>query len=433
MAGGRATRIRALLRRPAGTSGPVGEVVLVTAYRPCPIHDGEHLIVDCPGEDSARPDGLALTTLSAVTPASPRFAWAPRIPLGAITIVAGLPGQGKSTLTVELGARITRGQLDGDLHGQPGAVVVASAEDALRFVLVPRFTAAGADLDRVHTIALRRDGLDLGIELPADLGVVETAMRSTGARLLVIDPLLAHIPTHIDGYKDQHVRVALAPLAHMAEALDVAVVGVMHLNKREASDLFSRVGGSGGFVAAARSALLVAPDPADDKIRVVAHGKANMSEQAPSIAFRVEGREISANGSEPVKTSGIAWLGEHDASISDLLAGPQRQARGGAIEWLAQLLAAGPFPVEWIRSGAEEAGHSWATVRRAKEDLAVVAERVGGLAGSGRWEWRLPKGPTTKAPSGKSEHLRADQQEHTASEPKVLTFPAGTDSEGGSS
>ena len=219
--------------------------------------------------------------------------------------------------------------------------------------------------------------------------MVETAMRSTGARLLVIDPLLAHIPTRIDGYRDQHVRVALAPLAHMAESLDIAVVGVMHLNKREASDLFSRVGGSGGFVAAARSALLVAPDPSDEKVRVVAHGKANMSEQAGSIAFRVEGRQISANGSEPVRTSGIAWLGDTDLDVHALLSSARASARGDAIAWLMQALTNGPMPVEWIRKAADDAGHSWHTVERAKKELGVKSDRVGGLGKEGRWEWTL--------------------------------------------
>jgi hypothetical protein len=97
--------------------------------------------------------------------------------------------------------------------------------------------------------------------------------------LLIVDPLLAHIPVRIDGYKDQHVRVALAPLARLAEKLDAAVLAVMHLNKRETADLFSRLGGSGGFLGAARSALLVAPDPEEPEVRVVAHGKANLSRE----------------------------------------------------------------------------------------------------------------------------------------------------------
>ena len=34
----------------------------------------------------------------------------------------------------------------------------------------------------------------------------------------------------------------------------------MHLNKRKQADLFSRIGGSGGFLAAARSGFLIGAD-----------------------------------------------------------------------------------------------------------------------------------------------------------------------------
>ena len=336
-------------------------------------------------------DGVLLTPLSGVTMRRAKFAWEPRLPLGALTVVAGVPGVAKSHLAVEVAARLTRGQLPGDLSATPVDVVIASAEDALASVLVPRFTAAGADLARVHSVSLHRDGLDLGITIPDDLDSLGVAMRSVGARLLVVDPLLAHIPVRIDGYKDQHVRVALAPLARLAEELDAAVLGIMHLNKRETVDLFSRLGGSGGFLAAARSALLVATDPQDEDVRVAAHGKANLSPTAQALRFRLEGREILNPDPEdpaPIRVAAVVWLGEADLEVSDLLGSNRGTARADAISWLAAELANGPMPEEWVRKAAEDAGHSWATLRRAKADLGVVSERSG-FGPGGRWEWTL--------------------------------------------
>ena len=51
------------------------------------------------------------------------------------------------------GAWQHRGQL-----GSPAAAVIfATAEDSLAHTLVPRLTAAGADLDRVHFVSIRGD------------------------------------------------------------------------------------------------------------------------------------------------------------------------------------------------------------------------------------------------------------------------------------
>lgn len=337
-------------------------------------------------------DGVRVTNLADVVMQRARFAWTERIPLGSLTLVAGVPGQGKTTLMVHIGARITRGQLDGDLHGVPADVLIASAEDALSFTLKPRFVAAGADLARVHSLSVHRDDTDLGITIPDDLREIAATIERTDARLLVIDPLLAHIPARIDGYKDQHVRIALAPLARLAEDLGIAVVGVMHLNKREATDLFSRLGGSGGFLAACRSALLVAPDPQDEAERVVAHGKYNLTQQAPSLRFRLEQHDLpnpDPEDVEPIRVGAVAMLGESDLTVGNLLASTQAPPRGDALAWLAQALAAGPMPVDWLKAEAEQRGIAWRTVQRAKRDLGVSSGREG-FGEGGRWTWMLP-------------------------------------------
>jgi hypothetical protein len=359
----------------------VQQVVPMTSWPPpgYRLHPGGGLVQVDPLPVTASTNGLRLTRLSDVEIRRARFAWDPRIPLGTLTLLAGVPGQGKSHMAIWLASRLTRGQLDGDLQGVASNVVVASAEDALSFTLTPRFVAAGADLDRVHSVAVHHDGTDLGISIPDDLEVIRLALANTDARLLVIDPLLAHIPVRIDGYKDQHVRQALAPLARLAEELGVAVLAVMHLNKRETSDLFTRLGGS--------------PDPKDPDVRILAHGKANLSLHAPSLRFRLEGQEIpnpDPDDVTPIPVASVAMLGESDLDVGGLLGGRGTTKEGDAMAWLVQLLGNGPMPASWIEQAASEAGHSWATVRRAKADLGVVSDRIG-FGAEGRFEWSLPK------------------------------------------
>ena len=66
-----------------------------------------------------------------------------------------------------------------------------------------------------------------------------------------------------------------------------------------------------------------------------------------------------------------------------------------AVEFLKGLPAGGA-PAKDVRRQAQEAGLSWATLRRAKNKLGVTAKREGGFGSAGRWIWRLPRVSTTK-------------------------------------
>jgi hypothetical protein len=366
-------------------------VAALTAYRDCETHRGEHLIVDCPGVDLVAGEpmdtGSLLVAASKIRMENATFAWYPYCPLGALTVLAGIGGLGKSHLAIEMTARATRGQLAGDLHDEPVNVVVATAEDSLSATMVPRLVATGADLDRITFVRPEAEFC-----IPDDVSSLAKEIDRVGARILVIDPLVAFVPLRIDAHKDQHARNALKPLATMATEADIAVIAVMHLNKSaEAGALFLRVSGSVGFMNAARSALLVAQDPKDEQVRVMAHGKYNLSEPGEAVSFRIEGVEVDGDDDEPIRTSRMAWLGASDLSIGELLRHDHRRDAGeGAESWLVAQLSHGPQPTRWLKVGAEEAGIKWRTVERAKDELGVIAERVGGLGAQGNWTWRLP-------------------------------------------
>lgn len=64
-----------------------------------------------------------------------------------------------------------------------------------------------------------------------------------------------------------------------------------------------------------------------------------------------------------------------------------------AEDFLRVLLGAGPMPAKDVKSEANDAGVSYASLRRAAEILKVRSRRIGGIAGTGRWVWELPDGP----------------------------------------
>jgi AAA domain len=263
---------------------------------------------------------VVLTPASAITPERVRWLWRRRLPLRGLSLIAGEPGLGKSTLAVELAALVTRGRLDGDLHGEPRDVLVATAEDHFASVVWGRLVAAGADLDRVHRVHVDNGHGEELLTLPDDVagieaGCVDLLLKKRRVGLVVVDPVAAFIGARIDTHRDASVRRVLAPLAGLAERQRLTVAGIAHLNKDAAAKLLSRVGGSVAFGAAPRSVLAFARHPDDPGgerglERVIGHAKSNHGRYAPSLAARIEGHEVAEVGS----VSRLVITGECDVA-----------------------------------------------------------------------------------------------------------------------
>jgi RecA-family ATPase len=179
------------------------------------------------------------------------------VPLRTSTLTAGQGGLGKSTWLMAVAAQVTTGKLNG---GQPASVIVVSYEDTIEEILRPRAEAANADLGRLFEIAVPAD-LGGAVLLPRDISRIEEQIEETAARLVIVDPVLAAIDLALDAHKDQHMRVVLAQLADLAETHHCAIVLVLHLNKAPAADPYLRISSSSGFYNAARSVVVVVPDP----------------------------------------------------------------------------------------------------------------------------------------------------------------------------
>jgi putative DNA primase/helicase len=345
---------------------------------------------------------LISVTASEVTPETARFAWEGRVPLAAVTVLAGPPGQGKTQLMLGACARATTGKLAGDLAGQAVEVLYVSAEDSLEHTLAPRFIAAGGNLRRLHFFrsidASTYNGAESrpGLLIPTDLPLLDQWLEEHPVRLIVLDPIVAMIPVSLNAHRDQHVRSALAPLAHIAQHRSVAVVAVMHLNKNQEADALNRLSGSVGFGGAARSVLLFAADPDDPRgesgdQRVLAHVKCNVGPRQASILYRIQPRTLeTANG--PVQTSIAIRAGHANASANDLLGNAtsanEATARSEAREFLLAELNAGAVPTTSLKDRSQDAGLSWPTVERAKKQLGIRARKRGTS-----WQWELPITP----------------------------------------
>lgn len=322
-----------------------------------------------------------LITMSTVVPELVDWLWPARIPLSMITMVDGDPGLGKSTMTLDIAARVSRGRVmpfEAPRSRPAADVILLTAEDHLAATVRPRLDAAGADLHRVHVVQTmpRKDDPDRPPMLVAeDIARLEQIVIAKRAKLVIVDPIMAFLDAATDAHRDQDMRAVLRLIAATAERTGAAILVVRHLRKGAGSALY-RGAGSIGIVGAARSALLVAADPDDPEQRVLAASKCNLAPLAPSLRWQL----VDQGG-----VARVEWLGVADGVTADDLArvaDPAGSDEGAsdldrAVEALREVLADGPVPTRQAMAAASElAGCSVRTVERARQRLGVEAVRV---------------------------------------------------------
>jgi len=318
-----------------------------------------------------------------------------RIPVGGVTILGGDPGLGKSQWTCLLAARLSRGEL-----GPAAASLMLTAEDDPSRTIRPRLEAAAADLELIRCV---RAATNDGFVLPDDVVELDRLVQETHARLVVIDPVSAHLAERINSWRDTEVRGALRPLADLAERYQCAVVAVMHLNKGSGMPAIYRLAGSVGFSGAPRSVLFFARDPDDPdggtgRRRALSHEKCNLAPESPTLLYEIEPVLIPARGDEPqVDASRLKLIGESNRRGNDLLAfcDSDGAERSEAEDFLREQLANGPVLGADVKAAAKREGISLKALRNARTRLGVETPSSGFPR---RTWWSLSGAPPLWAP-----------------------------------
>ncbi|HEV3116195.1 MAG TPA: AAA family ATPase [Gemmataceae bacterium] len=365
------------------------ELLATKAREPPPTPPGPQTVSPPPPERSTdRESAPRIIVLDEVQTSAARWLWPGWIPLGKLTVLDGDPGLGKSTLLLDLAARVTRGLAmpDGSA-GMSGGVTLLTAEDSLGDTVRPRLEAAGADLARVRSLSAvgDADGGDRPPTIPRDIDILRRMIQETGSRLLILDPFLAYLSGGVDGCNEQDVRRCLHRLAELAEATGCAVVLLRHLNKLSGGKAIYRGAGSIGIIAAARSGLLVARDPDSEDHRVLACTKSNLTAMPVSLRFFLEGAAQSV--------CRLIWHGnslyQADELIAQTEAIEERCLVNDAARFLSGLLSEGPVSAEECLRQARAVGIREKTLRRAKSRLRIRSIRDGDGVLS-HWLWGLP-------------------------------------------
>jgi hypothetical protein len=140
----------------------------------------------------------------------------------------------------------------------------------------------------------------------------QTGEEVGNVKLVIIDPISSYLGIgKIDSFRATDVRAVLSPLKDLAEELRVAVIGIMHFNKKiDITNVLLRVSDSLAFGAAARHVYGVVDDE-DNKRKLFIKGKNNIASRdvQPTLAYSFAAKPVGvdARNGKPIRAPYIIW------------------------------------------------------------------------------------------------------------------------------
>lgn len=315
---------------------------------------------------------LKMIRMSEVQSQEIEWLWYPFIPYGKLTIIQGDPGDGKTTMVLNLAAKLSKGEaLDKNMKvTEPVNVIYQTAEDGLADTVKPRLELAGADCERIIVI----DESDKSLSMVDER--LEEAIVRTGARLLILDPIQAYLGGGMDMNRANEARDMTKKLGALAEKTKCAIILIGHMNKASGNKAAYRGMGSIDFFAVARSVLLVGRVEGESNTRAVVQIKNNLAAFGHPKAFALS-------------EDGFKWLGDYEITVDEVLGGitPKANKMEQAKQMLRELAETQSAVLSnEIFDRANELGISKRTLENAKKELGVQTRKI-----NNAWYWELDK------------------------------------------
>jgi putative DNA primase/helicase len=339
----------------------------------------------------AAPPVVEVLPATAFEPEAIDWLWPNWLACGKLHLLAGAAGTGKTTIALSLAASLSRGGAWPDgTPIEPADVVIWTGEDGIADTLLPRLLVAGGDPRRVHFVTGASEGGRSRPFDPAhDMAKLAEAVRGLPpVRLLILDPVVAAVTG--DSHKNTETRRGLQPVVGLAANLGCAVLGITHLSKNSSGrEPLDRVTGSVAFGAVARIVLATVKAADPNAPRRLVRAKSNLGPDTGGFAYMLVGAPVPGHN---FHAQGVEWGEPLEGSARELMAieDPEDGGRAAAEaeRFLSEMLASGPVATVELREAANAHGHAWRTLQRIKDDLGVVATKVGFKSG---WAWRLPE------------------------------------------
>ena len=319
------------------------------------------------------------------------------IPEGQITLVAADGGIGKTTLWCNLIAGLSNGTrciLDPPgFQRQPRSVAFLTTEDSVRKKLKKKLRLAGANMRNIITPDFLADKEGALRDLKFGSRDMERFIRYFKPALCVFDPVQGFIPPDINMGSRNAMRDCMAPLISLGEETGTTFLVICHTNKRKGAWGRDRIADSADLWDVSRS-VLMAGYTEDQGVRYLSNEKNNYAELQETLLFTIDG-----NGQ--AQAEGKSWKRDREYTQESAanISAPKRE---DCKAWILNQLedAGGVLPAKDLENQAKEAGYSYHTLRRSKEELKQNGQVKYLQTGSGKEKiWHIQKTePFTELP-----------------------------------
>lgn len=332
--------------------------------------------------------GVKLPNADSFGIADRSWLWRDWIASGELTILAGEPGSGKSSVSMDIAASVScGGTLPNGEKAEQGRVIIFNSEDQIRETINPRLIAAGADMKMIHfPTGVEFAGSQTAFDPSSHMRLLQQTLATIQAdkvpvRLVIIDPVMAALR----GTGTLAVRQSIEALVRFAEKTGCAVLGITHFSKGSSrKTMAERVIGSQATVAVARTVLAAISANETGHRAALLKIKSNHSSLNGYLPYDLDSSAITV-GEISLTTSRVVW-GEYETR--DLFTADDQEGESlfvQACEYLSSRIAKEGVSQREVEAEIAFQPFSLRTVRRAKEVLQVRSKKVGK-----EWRWFLP-------------------------------------------